>query len=224
MRQRLSSHLVTLLIYLSITLCSAFGYFAFANKYLAPDEAIQYAQSTIIRKDGVVKKALFSPDDSIKKVLIGLIHAEQEHIYVAIFSLTDIEIVQALIQAHHRGVAVEIVADTSCLKYSGSKIVKLHEAGINVRNFPTEDSKALMHNKFVVFTKNLNNQPILWTGSFNFTYSASRFNQENVLILQDADLAQDYINHFRIVQARAFPFNPKFVNSKSRRGRCGFCD
>lgn len=223
MKQRFSSHLVTLLIYLSITLCSGFGYLAFASKLLSPDEAIQYARSTITTKDGLIKKALFAPDDSVKKVLVGLIHAEQEHIYVAIFSLTDIDIVQALIDAHHRGVTVEIVADTSCLKYSGSKIVKLHEAGINVRTFPTEDSRALMHNKFVVFVKNLNNQPILWTGSFNFTYSASRFNQENVLILQDADLAQDYINHFRIVQARAFPFNPKLANTKSRRS-CRWCN
>lgn len=217
------SNILTLLIYSAIALCSGFGYVVFAQKLLSPDEAISYAQKTITT-NGVIKKALFSPDDQIKKVLIGLIHAEQEHIYLAVFSLTDAEITQALIEAHHRGILVEVVADTMCLKQGGSKVHKLHTAGLAVRTFPTEDSKALMHNKFVVFAKNLNDQPILWTGSFNFTYSATRFNQENVLILQDADLAQTYIDHFRIVQARAFPFNPRLAyQPKSRRGRCGVC-
>jgi phosphatidylserine/phosphatidylglycerophosphate/cardiolipin synthase-like enzyme len=48
-----------------------------------------------------------------------------------------------------------------------------------------------MHHKFMIRDKKA-----LLTGSYNWTRSAERFNQENVLLIQDAGVVQPYQNEF----------------------------
>lgn len=202
-------HPIPFIIYIAIGLCSCIGYVSFAKKIFAPDEAITFARAVLLSHDGTIKKALFSPDDNVKKVLLGLISAEQEKIILAIFSLTDYDVCKALIQALERGVTVEVIADRNCSKTIWSKIKKLYEAGISIHICPADaSSKLIMHDKFAVFYTNLNNKPILWTGSFNFTYSAAQWNQENVIVLQEEDLIQSFIKQFTIIKKRSVPFDP----------------
>jgi phosphatidylserine/phosphatidylglycerophosphate/cardiolipin synthase-like enzyme len=67
------------------------------------------------------------------------------------------------------------------------------------------NKRSLMHNKFFIFEQNLHDQTLLVTGSFNCTYSAQKYNQENIVILDLPQLIQKYRNQFNWLKSHAKP-------------------
>ncbi len=155
-------------------------------------------------------RALFSPDDGIEEHLIGLIDAECERIALTAFAFTSKPVTSALINAASRGVKVQVIADGQNSATPYSKINQLEEQGIPVWLYPIEARSAkkgcprsgIMHNKFIVFSKNVDNKKLLWTGSYNFTKAAHESNQENVLILDDPTIIDAFIRQFELLKKR----------------------
>lgn len=146
-----------------------------------------------------IRQAFFSPDDDIKKILLNLIAHEEKDIKVSIFMLTDKTIAQALIDAKSRGVDVEIIADGACNKDKFSKIKLLQDAGIKVYIYQARGNTVfneIMHHKFVIFKQNIHQKSLLWTGSFNFTKSANDRNHENVLVIEESAIVDQYAKKF----------------------------
>jgi len=171
-------------------------------------------------KDGSFKYALFSPDDDLQKMLVQLIDQEKEYILIAVFSFTNSIIAQALVNAKKRGVKVEIVTDISCVRDKFNKINFLKENGIKVYVYNPRNMTVLnniMHNKFVLFGKNIEGKPLLWTGSFNFTKSAQMNNQENVLILDEIHLIERYQKQFAILKERVAQKAPQKLAHQKKR-------
>ena len=73
--------------------------------------------STRIIENNCIDALYFTPDnaDLIKYILIGLIEAEKEAIFIAVYRLTDTDITQAVLRAKYRGVKVEVVVDSGAL-------------------------------------------------------------------------------------------------------------
>ena len=149
----------------------------------------------------------FSQKDPLAEKLIELIEREEKEIKIAIFCMTHFGIAHALIRAKDRGVNVEVIVDPFSLK-TRSSIHRLIKANIplfvwdrNIRLGATttlgRKKRALMHDKFCVFGSHL-----VWTGSFNFTQSAQKKNQENVVILDDPYVFEKYAAQFDIVKKR----------------------
>lgn len=171
-------------------------------------------------KDGSFKHALFSPDDDLQKMLVQLIDQEKEYILIAVFSFTNSVIADALVSAKKRGVRVEIVTDISCVRDKFNKIDFLKSNGIKVYVYNPYNVTVLnniMHNKFVLFGKNIDGKPLLWTGSFNFTKSAQMNNQENVLILDEINLIDRYQKQFAILKERVARKVPQKLAHQKKR-------
>ena len=155
-------------------------------------------------------RALFAPDDNIRKELIQLIDAEKESITLAVFILTDHEIADALVRAQKRGVDIELVTDSSCLRDGHNKIGKLCQAGCAVYvynpGYDKQDQTSLMHHKFAVFKNNRAGNQIVWTGSFNFTKSGSTKNQENAVVLEDKQVAGLFEKNFGKLKERSYRY------------------
>lgn len=160
-----------------------------------------------------ISKALFSPDNGIQKVLLGLIAEEKKNIFIAAFTLTNMEIAQALIKAHRRGVKVAVIVDGDKMRESYSKVPLLYEAGITVYFYPKDKKererfyKSLMHHKFMIFERSIIDHPILVTGSYNYTRSAETSNQENVVILSDSEVVNSFKKHFEVLKGRCRRIN-----------------
>lgn len=170
--------------------------------------------------DGSFKRALFSPEDDVQKTLIELIGQEREYILVAVFSFTDGTIAQALIDAKKRGVTVEVITDISCTRDKFSKIGFLKENGIKIFVYNPKNISILndiMHHKFVLFGKNIENKQLLWTGSFNFTKSANINNQENILILDELSLIERYRKQFALLKEKIIQKEPQKLAGKKKR-------
>lgn len=168
--------------------------------------------------DGCYKQAFFSPDDNVQEILVQLIDQEKKSIKIAIFSFTDGKIAQALIDARYRGVSVEVIVDASGQRDKFSKIETLKAHGVKVSVYDPKNNTIynnIMHHKFVIFENNIGGKSLLWTGSYNFTKSATLNNQENVLVLDEMHLVQKYAHQFELIKERTH--KKVLVSSTSKR-------
>lgn len=199
-------------IYFCIAACSMAGYYLCARKLLDEQPEIAQARAALAPTNGqAFRKAFFSPDNGMRDILVGLIAAEKKQILVAIFSFTDPVIAKALIQAQKRGVAIEIVADRNNAQSSWSKIRLLGKHNIPLYLYPADITNAIMHDKFMVFSQTLDDKQLIWTGSFNFTRSACDMNEENVIVLEDAEVCESYSNQFQLLKQRSVRTEPSNI-------------
>ncbi|OWK35179.1 putative endonuclease protein [Fimbriiglobus ruber] len=109
--------------------------------------------------------------------MVQVISEAKQSVHVAAYGFTSKPVAQALIQAHQRGVEVEVVLDKSNASARYSEAWEIAQAGIPVR---IAYQYAIMHDKFVIV-----DGVTVETGSFNFTTAAEEHNAENVLVLRD---------------------------------------
>ena len=135
-----------------------------------------------------VAEARFSPgQDCVRRVISLFAHARSS-VDVCVFTITDDRIADAIIEAHGRGVAIGVITDDMKAMDRGSDIERLRRAGIEVRE---DCSEHHMHHKFAVF-----DQRILLTGSFNWTRSATAYNQENIVVTSEPRLVRAFRDTF----------------------------
>ena len=92
----------------------------------------------------------------------------------------------ALLDAHRRGVAIRVVIDNEGL--DAAEVQQLVGAGIDIVD---DRREALMHNKFAILDRSE-----VWSGSMNFTVSGAYRADNNLLQIQSAQLAEDYLVEF----------------------------
>ena len=102
--------------------------------------------------------------------------------------MSDALITTALINAQARGVKVRILLDRSNLKQKFSKLHELQRAKIDVG---IDKVPGIAHNKAIIIDKKK-----VITGSFNFTAAADKRNAENVIIIEDQELAESYLQNW----------------------------
>lgn len=173
--------------------------------------------SLLIDKDNKIVKVFFSPDNNPRDILISLIKSEKKRICVAIYTLTEKDITQALIDAFKRGVKIEVVSDR-CYVDKSSKVYLLANHKIPVWIYQTtgdDRNASLMHNKFCIFEDNISNKGIIWTGSYNFTRRASLSNQENVLILDKQEIIDSFLKQFEILKSRSLLISGDYETMKT---------
>jgi phosphatidylserine/phosphatidylglycerophosphate/cardiolipin synthase-like enzyme len=139
------------------------------------------AASRSVPARGSVEVA-FSPADDPEILLIEVIGAARSSIRVHAYVFTSRAIAGALVQAHRRGVDVEVLADAQMNgRGKGNAIPALLAAGIPVA-FETDYAAA--HNKVLIVDPDEAGCTVV-TGSYNFTWSARNRNAENVLVLRE---------------------------------------
>ena len=117
-----------------------------------------------------------------KTRLKDLLESAERSIDVCMFVLSCAVLLDALIDAHRKGIKVRIICDN--MKISGSAY-KITDAGLDVR---VDNSPAMMHHKFMII-----DQEVLLTGSYNWTASGAAYNRENVFITDEQHVVEQYI-------------------------------
>lgn len=111
--------------------------------------------------------------------MVSWIDSAKRSLDGAIYNLTDPHISAALVRAHQRGVKVRIVQDQQSSLSQNARANELTAAGIPVKT-QKGSGGGLQHHKFLVI-----DSKYVITGSFNWTRSAVRRNDENFVILDD---------------------------------------
>lgn len=136
----------------------------------------------------VVSKCYFNPGNSCRDAVIEQLRKARRIIRICVFTISDDAISREIVAAKRRGVAVEIITDNDKTEDLGSDIRALRNAGIAVYVDTTPNH---MHHKFAVMDSEW-----LVSGSFNWTRSASLYNQENVLVTNDPRAVAAYEREF----------------------------
>lgn len=121
----------------------------------------------------------FTPGPDCENNIIEQINAAKKNIDVAVYSITNERIVNALVSAHGRGIDVRVITDRLQSKGRHSLVGQLKNAGLPV---VVNRGHKIMHNKFAIFdAKNIE------TGSYNWTASATKSNAENCMFFPEPD-------------------------------------
>lgn len=117
------------------------------------------------------------------------------------YSFTSALIAKAIVDAHRRGVHVEVILDSSQRSEKYSEADFLHNMGIPVR---IDAKHQIAHNKVMV----IDGQTVI-TGSFNFTNAAEEHNAENLLVIRDKALAEKYTANWQVHAAHSEEYTGK---------------
>lgn len=132
-----------------------------------------------------VSEAIFFPSEESEARLVGFLGKAKISMLVCVFTITNNKLADQIYKNWQRNLDVKVISDDECSKQLGSDVFDLANAGIPVR---LDDSpQSHMHNKFVI----LDNRIVI-TGSFNWTTAGVNSNQENLCILDNAELAKKY--------------------------------
>lgn len=133
-------------------------------------------------------RACFSPGDACLSSILGELGRVRKTADICVFTITDDRITSAIVAAHQRRVVVRIITDNDKQYDQGSDIERLRGAGIALKVDETEHH---MHHKFAVL-----DGTTLLNGSYNWTRSASTFNEENLIVTSDAALVATFARQF----------------------------
>jgi phosphatidylserine/phosphatidylglycerophosphate/cardiolipin synthase-like enzyme len=126
----------------------------------------------------------FTPGGNCTEQIVKALGDAKSSILVQAYSFTSAPIAKALLEAHTRGVQVQVILDKSqrTEKYSSADF--LANQGV-----PTmiDANHAISHDKVMI----IDGETVI-TGSFNFTKAAQEKNAENLLIIRDPALASQY--------------------------------
>jgi len=123
----------------------------------------------------------FSPKGGCTDAILKELKAAKNTVLVQAYSFTSAPIAKALVDAHKRGVQVEVILDKSQRTEKYSSATFLVNMGV-----PTliDAAHAIAHNKIMVV-----DDATVITGSFNFTKAAEENNAENLLVIRSPELA-----------------------------------
>ena len=120
----------------------------------------------------------FTPGTACENNIITHIN-QANKIDIAVYSITNPQIGNAIINAHNRGIPVRIITDRTQSKGKKSMIADFINAGIPLR---TNKKHKIEHNKFAIFDNNY-----IVSGSYNWTTNASKHNSENCIFFHQPD-------------------------------------
>ena len=127
----------------------------------------------------------FSPKDkSITNVILPLIKNANNYIYIPTFVLTEKRVTEELIRAKQRGVDVKIIIDALNASIKHSKHNELRQGGLLVK---TENYAGKMHSKSMII-----DDKYTVIGSMNFSNSGENKNDENLILIEDEEIAKFY--------------------------------
>ncbi len=145
--------------------------------------------------DGSPIQVLFSAEDNAVANLIALVADAQTSIRFLAFSFTDYPLAQAMIGRAKAGVDVRGVFETFGSNSDRSELKTFWCAGVPVRQ---DGNGSFLHHKVIVI-----DDSIVATGSLNFSSNADEDNEENVVILDNPEVATLYLQEFEKLWSQA---------------------
>lgn len=167
----------------------------FEDDFFGPDVVpnTPHPQLTI---DGVPLEVYFSPDDGVAARVMKLLRGAETSIHFMAYSLTADDFSRIIRQKARDGLRVFGVMDESqVISNKGGEFASFQNAGLRVYK---DGNPGQMHHKVIII-----DEKIVITGSYNFSASAERKNDENIVILFDEQLAAQYLKEFERVYAQA---------------------
>lgn len=142
----------------------------------------------------------YSPKQNLAEIDRALIGSARERLDMAAYVLTDRAVMEALIEAAKRGVRVRLYLDPDqpALRDANPSslfAIMLATKGIEARM--KTDGRDLMHLK----SYHVDGR-VLRTGAANFSYSGMRRQDNDLLVIESANVASEFVARFNAIWER----------------------
>lgn len=136
----------------------------------------------------------FSPSDNTNDKIIETIKDADHNLNIATMLITRSDIGYAIEDAINQGVKTKIMINNTSQSNSSLVSTLQNKLGNDFRN--NDNGNNIMHHKYMFVDEVTNSDPVLLTGSHNWSYSANDVNDENTLIIHDDTMANVYKQEF----------------------------
>lgn len=138
--------------------------------------------------DGTPVQNCFSPHGGCTDLAVKAIDTAQKSIDFMAFSFTSNPIGKAMLDRSKAGVDVQGVFETTGSNTVYSEYKKMQRAGLEVY---TDGNPWNLHHKVII----IDDRTVIF-GSFNFSSSAENDNNENMLVIDDPNLAKAFLTEY----------------------------
>ncbi|HSL46667.1 MAG TPA: phospholipase D-like domain-containing protein [Anaerolineales bacterium] len=160
------------------------------------EDIVPETPNPTITIDGTRVDNYFSPDDGVLAALIPVLESAQESIYFLAYSFTSNQLGDIVRQKAEAGLTIAGVMDDEQVRSNqGTEYDPFRQAELDVR---IDGIDGLMHHKVFIV-----DEGIVVLGSYNFSQSAEERNDENIMIIYDPVIAQQFLFEFKRVQEQA---------------------
>ena len=166
-----------------------------------PKSPSQLAQQSIVVNGTPIQVIFTSEDPAIEQAIVPALNSATKSIRFLAFSFTDFPMAEAMINRAKSGVNVAGVFEKVGSDTDASELKTLFCANIPVRR---DGNSAFMHNKVIVVDERL-----VITGSLNYSTNAEESNDENVIVIDNPDIAKLYLQDFDKVWSLATDPEPE---------------
>jgi len=156
-----------------------------------------------VKVNGSPIQVLFASEDGVIGNIIPYVENAQSSIRFMAFSFTDYPLAKAMIDRANVGVDVAGVFEKVGSETEYAELRTLHCAGVPVRQ---DGNPSFLHHKVIVV-----DDRYVITGSLNFSTNAEESNDENVIIVDNPDIAKQYIDEFERVWNQGSDPDPKEI-------------
>ena len=156
----------------------------FAQRAFGPQSPAD-TPNPVVRLDGTEIENYFSPEDGVARRILSLLNGAQRSIYFMAFAFTRQDFAEALLGRASHGVTVKGVFEASQLTESGDLAWSLLTGGGLAANVRQDGNPYNLHTKVFIV-----DEDAVVLGSYNFSRNAEEANDENVLIIHNADIAR----------------------------------
>jgi len=140
--------------------------------------------------NGKIIENYFCPEDNCAEKIQNRIMQANKSIYFMIFSFAYKPIITDIIIQKYNGLEIKgILEKTQSSNKKTLEFLKFHEIDVSYDKNPK-----MMHHKVIIIDNS-----IVITGSFNPSSNANTRNDENILIIDDKELAKRYLEEFDYV-------------------------
>ena len=143
-------------------------------------------QSTTVNDTPI--EVLFAAEDEVMSKLVLLVRGAEKSIRFMAFSFTHDDFGAAVLNRANAGVDIKGIFEKRSSETEYSELPNLYCAGLPMRQ---DGNPGILHHKVFII-----DDEILITGSFNFSNNADESNDENVIIIQNAEIAAKYLDEF----------------------------
>lgn len=169
----------------------------FFDNLLGANSPVSAAPGIIELADGTKFLLRFAPEDEVSGGLLTAINGAKEKIRMLAYSFTEDNLGKALNQQFRNGVDVTVIFEADkAYSDKGGEAGFLKDQGVKV--FLDGSTDALMHEKVLII-----DDSFVAAGSYNFTRSADRFNDEQILFISSTEITSFFIEEFEKILAEA---------------------
>ncbi|MFZ4707727.1 MAG: phospholipase D-like domain-containing protein, partial [Bacteroidales bacterium] len=140
-------------------------------------------------------ESYFSPSDGINTQIVQHINTASHDLNIATMVITRTEIATAIAARKTANAAVNMLTDASGTNDATVNSTLL--AALGATSYVFYGTSGIMHNKYMIIDQGApESDPMVLTGSHNWSAAADNENDENTLVIHDATIANLYYQNF----------------------------